>query len=251
MTYAANRAAKPLTGASRNRPSHALSQPSRVVSGAPSSSEDSGPLFLRDLQSQYESLSDKLARENAEQNNASSTPHTLSSSGSGGGCDKQSRNKISRKVRWAETAAIASTIVATNDNHDDNVNDENMDALAEIFQRRYTLPIALLVTAGIFLLVHFVGRPNPNSVVNNIPGHGTSNTVPSGAGEFGLLARSGSGQLSSIGYEDGYRDRDFGEHSLVVCAHCKCIGVYFDDQFSTLPFAFRNDTFRLTLLLVV
>lgn len=211
MTYAANRAAKPLTGASRNRPSHALSQPSRVVSGdTPSSSGDNGPLFLKDLQSQYESLSDKLARENAEQNIASSTPPILSSSGSGGGCDKQSRNKISRKVRWAETAAIASTIDATNDNHDDIVNDENMDVLSEIFQRRYTLPIALLVTTGIFLLVHFVGRPNPNSVVNNIPGHGTSNTVPSGAGEFGVLARSGSGQLSSIGYEGGYRDRDFG-----------------------------------------
>ncbi len=215
MTYAANRAAKPLMGVSRNRPSHA----SRDISGdngggssssAPSGSDGSGPLLIQDLQSQYESLSDKLARENAELNNALSTPPTSSSSGSGG--DKQTKNKISRKVRWAETAAIASTI------DDRNNHDENMDVLSEIFQRRHSLPIALLVTTGIFLLVHFVGRPNPNSVVNNIPGNGTSNTV-----SFGLLARSGSGQLSSIGYEDGYRDRDFGKHSHVINVHCTCI----------------------------
>jgi hypothetical protein len=187
---------------------------SNSSSRAPSSSESDGPRFLQDLQSQYESLSDKLARENAEQNNGSSTPPTSASSS-----DNGAKIKTSRKVRWAETAAIASTLDTTHNksNNDDLDYDqrEPMDVLSEIFQRRYTLPVVLLLTTGIFLLVHFVGRPNPNSV----PSQGDAST---GIGRFGSMSR-GFGKLrNKFGNEDGYRDHDeFGEHislRLPICA---------------------------------
>ena len=220
MTSAANRAARPLTGASRNRPSHTTSPASgsgltgggngsNSSSRAPSSSESDGPRFLQDLQSQYESLSDKLARENAEQNNGSSTPPTSASSSGNG-----AKIKTSRKVRWAETAAIASTLDTTHDNNNDDLDYEQrepMDVLSEIFQRRYTLPIVLLLTTGIFLLVHFVGRPNPN----NVPMQGDANT---GIGRSGFMSRSFGVMRNKFGNEDGYRDRDeFGEHIPFSC----------------------------------
>lgn len=164
-------------------------------------STSEGPHFMPDLQSQYESLSDKLARESAEEN-ASSTPPASSVVG-GLGSDDKSKNKTSRKVRWAETATIASDInnatLESSDNQD-YVPREPMDVLSDLFQRRYTLPIFLLVTTSIFLLVHFVGKPN---VDRSIPRHDVSINASDAKGDFVLSARSG--QLN-IGGEDGYGD---------------------------------------------
>lgn len=86
-----------------------------------------------------------------------------------------------------------------------------MDVLSEIFQRRYTLPIVLLLTTGIFLLVHFVGRPNPN----NVPMQGDANT---GIGRSGFMSRSFGTMRNKFGNEDGYRDHDeFGEYIPFSC----------------------------------
>lgn len=108
---------------------------------------------------------------------------------------------------------------SANENTDDDDNNtldyEPMDVVSEIIQRRYTLPMVLFLTTSIFLLVHFVGRPNPSIPREADSINESEETV---VGGFGLLARSGSGQLSSnIGYEDVFRDRDdFGEAILLV-----------------------------------
>ena len=175
MTSAANKAAKALKGSSRNRPSLSMSQaqinPSASVgdlsadnlgeSANYGSFSTGGPLFMDDLQSQYESLSEKLAR---EENNMNSSNYNPSSSGyqdtkSG---FSSSGNSKSRKVRWAETAAVASTLDAENaaasDYDDPDRYDRSpMDIISDLFQRKYTLPIFLVMTSAIFLLVHMAG----------------------------------------------------------------------------------------------
>jgi hypothetical protein len=227
MTSAANRAARPLTGASRNRPSHAIISPQTSSSSGtappPSSSEgntsnSSSPHFLQSSQ-QSESLSAKLAREDAAQNNPPFTSSGATTTGDNTRSNNIHKPPSSRRVRWAETAAIASTMdTSTNENTDDDNNTvhyEPMDVVSEIIQRRYTLPMVLFLTTSIFLLVHFVGRPNPSIPRQADSINESEETV---VGGFGLLARSGSGQLSSnLGYEDVFRDRDdFGEAILLV-----------------------------------
>ena len=177
MTSAAKKAAKALKGSSRNRPSLSMSQaqinPSASVGDLLSeenlgesanygSITTGGPLFMDDLQSQYESLSEKLAREENTMNSSNYDPsssgyqETKSSGFSSSGGSK------SRKVRWAETAAVASTLDAENaaasDYDDPDRYDRSpMDIISDLFQRKYTLPIFLVMTSAIFLLVHMTG----------------------------------------------------------------------------------------------
>eukprot|EP00571_Detonula_confervacea_P003083 CAMPEP_0172316920 /NCGR_PEP_ID=MMETSP1058-20130122/29977_1 /TAXON_ID=83371 /ORGANISM="Detonula confervacea, Strain CCMP 353" /LENGTH=167 /DNA_ID=CAMNT_0013031359 /DNA_START=206 /DNA_END=706 /DNA_ORIENTATION=+ len=165
MTSAANRAAKALLGASRNRPSRSMSQSfvsrSSTNSGGDCSGVDgstpgnsnagtSAPPFMQDVQSQHESLSEKLLKENA----------TEPSSAVFDSSDVKSK-KASRKVQWAETAAIASTMDGNNNNNTNSDDDDPdyfqrspMDILSDLFQKKYTLPIFLLLTTAIFLMVH-------------------------------------------------------------------------------------------------
>ena len=113
MVSAAARAAKAIAGAGRNRPSKIKAKSSDVDAETAASSTNSaagaggggGPSWQQSLSSQYESLSEKLARENEKKD---------------GGDHDQSNNdpdKMSRKVRWAETARIASTMDATGQQH--------------------------------------------------------------------------------------------------------------------------------------
>jgi len=163
MTSAANKAAKTLKGSRRNRPSLSMSQASASVgefSGenlggsftAGSTGGGGGPLFMDDVQSQYESLSDKLHRENNTIAASSDLKSGMSSAGS----------KSSRKVRWAETAAVASTLDAENaaaadDDDPDRYERSPMEIISDLFQRKYTLPIFLISTLSIFLMVHLAG----------------------------------------------------------------------------------------------
>ena len=166
MTSAANKAAKTLKGSRRNRPSLSMSQASPSVgessgenlggSFTAGSTGGGGPLFMDDLQSQYESLSDKLTREN-NTIAAASTQYSDPKSGLSSAGSKSS----SRKVRWAETAAVASTMdadnAAANDDDPDRYERSPMDIISDLFQRKYTLPIFLISTLAIFLMVHLVG----------------------------------------------------------------------------------------------
>jgi len=166
MTSAANKAAKTLKGSRRNRPSLSMSQASASVgesSGehlggsftAGSTGGGGGPLFMDDLQSQYESLSDKLTKENNTIAASSHYSDLKSGTGSAG-------SKSSRKVRWAETAAVASTLdaenaAAANDDDPDRYERSPMEIISDLFQRKYTLPIFLISTLAIFLMVHLAG----------------------------------------------------------------------------------------------
>jgi hypothetical protein len=225
---AAERAAKALMGANRNRPSRHMSQVTSLsaLSGLPSSSMTSGggsgteessssypvessssstdrdrggggptssssspgvgggggPSFMNHLQSQYESLSERLAREVASSTNVSGTASPLlPKSGSRRG---KSPGNSSRRVRWAEMARIASTVDADRANNvtddDDDMPRSPMEALADLFQRRYTLPIFLLLTTAIFLLVHLSGGPNDDGQVRY---NGQSSSSSSSLGE--------------------------------------------------------------------
>lgn len=165
MTSAANKAAKTLKGSRRNRPSLSMSQASASVGEsdgenlresftAGSTGGGGGPLFMDDLQSQYESLSDKLTKEN--NTIAASSQYSDLKSGTGSAGSK------SRKVRWAETAAVASTLdaenaAAANDDDPDRYERSPMEIISDLFQRKYTLPIFLLSTLAIFLMVHLAG----------------------------------------------------------------------------------------------
>eukprot|EP00986_Skeletonema_menzelii_P016623 scaffold15213_cov156-Skeletonema_menzelii.AAC.2 len=167
MTSAANKAAKTLKGSRRNRPSLSMSQVSTSVgesSGenlggsftAGSTGGGGGPLFMDDLQSQYESLSDKLTRENTT-TAAASSQHSDPKSGM-----TSAGSKSSRKVRWAETAAVASTMdaenaAAANEDDPDRYERSPMEIISDLFQRKYTLPIFLMSTLAIFLMVHLAG----------------------------------------------------------------------------------------------
>ena len=173
MTSAAKKAAKTLKGSRRNRPSLSMSQGTAASSVGESSGENlgnsftardaggggggsGGPLFMDELQSQYESLSEKLNREN--KNNTSSTQYSDTKSGG-----SSAGSKSSRKVRWAETAAVASTMdaenaaAAVNDDDPDRYERSPMEILSDLFQKSYTLPIFLIATLAIFLMVHLAG----------------------------------------------------------------------------------------------
>ena len=69
MVSAAARAAKVLSGVGRNRPSRSMSKKSSDAGGGEDSTSPSstggGPQFMESTYEQYESLSEKLARENA------------------------------------------------------------------------------------------------------------------------------------------------------------------------------------------
>lgn len=175
MTSAANKAAKALKGSSRNRPSLSMSQaqinPSASVgdlsadnlgeSANYGSFSTGGPLFMDDLQSQYESLSEKLAREENNMNSSNFNPSSSGYQDTKSGFSSSGNSK-SRKVRWAETAAVASTLDAENaaaaDYDDPDRYDRSpMDIISDLFQRKYTLPIFLVMTSAIFLLVHMAG----------------------------------------------------------------------------------------------
>jgi hypothetical protein len=53
---------------------------------------------------------------------------------------------------------------ASAERNDDDVMDRSpMDVLADLFQRKYTLPIFLVVTTAIFLLVHLASGPNDDT----------------------------------------------------------------------------------------
>eukprot|EP00584_Thalassiosira_punctigera_P023283 CAMPEP_0172561296 /NCGR_PEP_ID=MMETSP1067-20121228/92323_1 /TAXON_ID=265564 ORGANISM="Thalassiosira punctigera, Strain Tpunct2005C2" /NCGR_SAMPLE_ID=MMETSP1067 /ASSEMBLY_ACC=CAM_ASM_000444 /LENGTH=164 /DNA_ID=CAMNT_0013351313 /DNA_START=125 /DNA_END=616 /DNA_ORIENTATION=- len=164
MASAAERAARTLGASERNRPSRQMSSSSGLASsglrssfntGADSSGEGSGsgagdpaaarggggpgnggPLFMDDLRGQYESLSEKLARESAAAERAA--PSDGGGKGGGG----------SRKVRWARTAAIASGMDAekalADEDDPDHVRRSPMDVLADLFRKKYTLPAFLL-----------------------------------------------------------------------------------------------------------
>ena len=166
MVSAAARAAKAIAGAGRNRPSKLKAKSSDVDAETAASSTnsagggggDGGPSWQQSLSSQYESLSEKLARENAKKD---------------GGDHDQSNNdpdKMSRKVRWAETARIASTMDATGQQHN-IINDDDeiippvspLDIISDLFQKKYTLPIFLVLTTFIFMLVHLAGGPSDDS----------------------------------------------------------------------------------------
>lgn len=171
MTSAASKAAKTLKGSRRNRPSLSMSQASSntgdytgenlggsFTAGSTGGGGGSGgPLFMDDLQSQYESLSDKLNREN-NTIAASSTQYSDIKSGT----SSAAGSKSSRKVRWAETAAVASTMdaenaAANNEDDPDRYERSPMEIISDLFQRKYTLPIFLLSTLFIFLMVHLAG----------------------------------------------------------------------------------------------
>ena len=49
------------------------------------------------------------------------------------------------------------------DGGDGGVASSPMDVLADLFRRKYTLPVFLVSTASIFLLVHLAGGPDGDS----------------------------------------------------------------------------------------
>ena len=146
MSSAASKAAKSMGSSKRNRPALAKSQKSTDESAEGGST----PLFMDDVNSQYQSLSERLAKENA----SSSAP----SSGASSTGRKQ-------KVKWAETAALASTLDAAKaaDNDEDAPRSSPLETISDLFQKKYTMPVFLLASAGIFLMVHLTGRQDGGS----------------------------------------------------------------------------------------
>eukprot|EP00578_Thalassiosira_sp_NH16_P009418 CAMPEP_0181123918 /NCGR_PEP_ID=MMETSP1071-20121207/26181_1 /TAXON_ID=35127 /ORGANISM="Thalassiosira sp., Strain NH16" /LENGTH=171 /DNA_ID=CAMNT_0023209143 /DNA_START=224 /DNA_END=736 /DNA_ORIENTATION=- len=171
MTSAANRAART---ASRNRPSrHHMSQSSGLTSSLASGGDDNSGMvdnggqqsaapasagggdaaasFMRDVKSQYESLSEKLARENERQSAQGSTAtaplsSSFGSTAAGSGSKHHTGGGASRKVRWAQTAAIASAMDGGDGDSDDDYRRSPLDVLSDLFRKKYTLPIFLLGT---------------------------------------------------------------------------------------------------------
>ena len=198
MVSAAAQAAKVLSGVGRNRPSRSMSKKSSDAGGG---GEDDlgtggGPQFMESTYEQYESLSEKLARENA-----------ATQEEEGGGDDN---NKMSRKVRWAETARIASTMDAANaaaEENDEYMNSSSnpLDVLSDLFQKKYTLPIFLGLTTFIFLLVHLTGGNDENSFGRYNPYNAGEGGGDDGGSKlnyrFGL-----SNRQKNIGGGDGFGD---------------------------------------------
>ena len=198
MVSAAARAAKVLSGVGRNRPSRSMSKKSSDAGGAEDSTSPSstggGPQFMESTYEQYESLSEKLARENAA---------TQEEEDEGDG----DNNKMSRKVRWAETARIASTMDAANAaaEENDEYTSNPLDVLSDLFQKKYTLPIFLVLTTFIFLLVHLTGGNDENSFERYNPYNAGEGGGEDGGSKlsyrFGLMNRQ-----KNIGGGDGFGD---------------------------------------------
>ena len=154
------------SSSSRDRPSRSM-RSSHASGASGSSGPDNGPgsgsggfpSFMAGTEGQYASLSERLARENELEG--------------GGGAKKESR-----KVRWAETAAAASTMDGANAG--DGGGPSPMDALADLFAKKYTLPVFLVATAGIFLLVHLSGSPDATSVERYDPQANMASVLRSG-----------------------------------------------------------------------
>eukprot|EP00970_Alexandrium_tamarense_P008610 scaffold1637_cov195-Alexandrium_tamarense.AAC.1 len=192
---AASKAAKSLGGSRRNRPSLSMSQnlspadANEIASdlrdnsnnnidssgnGAPNSGSGR-PLFMNELQSQYESLSERLARENELSSAPNSGGSTLGGLSSSGG--KKKKNK----VRWSETAALASTLDGANGEEDEDTNPRSpIDIISDLFHKKYTMPLFLVMATSIFLLVHLTGDDNGeklySSQTNSNIGEGTSSS---------------------------------------------------------------------------
>ena len=174
MVSAASRAAKALAGVGRNRPSRSMGGSSKA-----SDVEDGGggPEWTESHNSQYESLSDKLAKENAAEAAA---------------LGNDDPSKMSRKVRWNETAKLASTMDAAHtlnnpEDDPDYIPPSPIDTLSDLFTKKYTMPIFLIGATVIFLLVHLAGpsdhsfdRYNPYGRSNN-DGDGSSKTDDKGS----------------------------------------------------------------------
>lgn len=172
MVSAASRAAKALAGVGRNRPSRSMGGSSKA-----SDVEDGGgPEWMESHNSQYGSLSDKLAKENAAEAAA---------------LGENDPSKMSRKVRWNETAKLASTMDAehTLNNPEDDpdyIPPSPIDTMSDLFTKKYTMPIFLIGATVIFLLVHLAGpsdhsfdRYNPYGRSDN--GDGSSKTDDKGS----------------------------------------------------------------------
>ena len=201
MVSAAARAAKVLSGVGRNRPSRSMSKKSSDAGGGEDSTSPSstggGPQFMESTYEQYESLSEKLARENAATQEEEAG-------------DDNDNNKMSRKVRWAETARIASTMDAANaaaEENDEYMNSSSnpLDVLSDLFQKKYTLPIFLGLTTFIFLLVHLTGGNDENSFGRYNPYNAGEGSGDDGGSKlnyrFGL-----SNRQKNIGGGDGFGD---------------------------------------------
>jgi hypothetical protein len=156
MSSAASKAANNMGSSKRNRPSLCMSQRiSNDEDAAPVAGPtnfQSTPLFMDDVNSQYQSLSERLARENAMENPAPSS------------AVDDSAPPRKQKVRWAETAALASTLDAAraSGNEDDNdcpsPRSSPLEAISDLFQKKYTMPVFLIMATFIFLMVHLTGR---------------------------------------------------------------------------------------------
>ena len=146
------------SSSSRDRPSRSM-RTSNTSGTSGSSGGDNGgsgsgiPSFMAGTEGQYASLSERLARENELEDKG-------------------------RRVRWAQTAAAASTMDAANAS--DGGGPSPMDALADLFARKYTLPVFLVATAGIFLLVHLSGTPDETSVERYDPQANMASVLRSG-----------------------------------------------------------------------
>ena len=147
MSSAASKASKSMRGSKRNRPSIAMSK--KETGESPETTSGSTPLFMDEVNSQYQSLSERLARENAESRTLSSTT---------GSANPSKKSKKKQKVRWAETAALASTLDAAKANDEEQIRPSPLEAISDLFHRKYTVPVFLLVATSIFLLVHLSGR---------------------------------------------------------------------------------------------
>lgn len=149
---------------------------------------------MDDVRGQYESLSERLARE--------------SEMGSISKDSNKSKSSKSRKVRWAETAAIASTMDANNaaasSDDPDYVSRSPMDILSDLFTKKYTLPVFLLMASVIFLMVHLAGGPNDDSFqrYSSTQQGGEGATV----GNRGPSKYGGSNRQKNVGGGDGFGD---------------------------------------------
>lgn len=156
----------------------------KETDGTPETS-GSTPLFMDEVNSQFKSLSERLAQENAENKAPSSA----------GGTTSETAGKGKKpKVRWAETAALASTLDASKANDEEHVSSSPLEAVADLFQKKYTLPVFLLVATSIFLMVHLTGREGNELYSNKAEmrhGHPTAVETPD-EDSFGSLQKSRS-----------------------------------------------------------
>jgi uncharacterized membrane protein len=85
-----------------------------------------------------------------------------------------------------------------------------MDVLADLFRRKYALPVFLASTASIFLLVHLAGGPNDDSFAryDRGGGGGGGGSSSSSSSSSSSMASSSSqqgipgGMMRSGGFED-------------------------------------------------